>query len=111
MISKRTICVFCSLLGMILSFIAFRPEAVHAFRCGNELIRQGDTRLFVLKHCGEPADRLAYVVEKKRNHTVIKVFMEEWTYNLGPQEFLYILTFANGRVQDITTGGYGFPTR
>ncbi len=39
------------------------------------------------------------------------VTIEEWTYNLGPNRFLRILTFRNGVLANIKTGGYGYDTQ
>jgi hypothetical protein len=80
----------------------------YGLRCGNELVTEGDSRATVLAKCGEPVDRFVYVVEKKVGDSIVNIVVEEWTYNLGPYEFLYFLTFANGKLQEIQTGEYGY---
>src|SRR5512145_2607503 len=56
-------------LPVVLSGIlcAFMTTTVHAdaLRCGNRLIREGDTRAFVRSFCGEPADvQTRYVLRR-----------------------------------------------
>ncbi len=34
--------------------------------------------------------------------------LTEWVYDRGPTEFIHILTFRNGRLVRVETGGYGF---
>jgi hypothetical protein len=35
------------------------------------------------------------------------VTIDEWTYNLGPNDFMRVLNFVNGKLVDIREGGYG----
>ena len=37
----------------------------------------------------------------------VTVVVEDWTYNFGPNRFMRIFTFRNGKVTDTRTGGYG----
>jgi len=34
--------------------------------------------------------------------------IDEWTYNLGPTRFMRILTFNNGRLEEVISGSKGF---
>lgn len=80
--------------------------------CGDRIISTGDTKGEVLAKCGEPFYRTSHDEELRerldetRSRKVV-VTVEEWTYNFGPQRFLRLITFRNGRVVDIRTGGYG----
>jgi hypothetical protein len=71
--------------------------------CGDgRNISLGDSKLEVLVKCGEPMDGKGGTGKggaAKRG--------DEWTYNFGPDRFLYILRFRHGRVYDIRTGEYG----
>lgn len=101
-------------------------HAAAAFRCGNKLVSVGDTKSEVLNTCGQPnwvdsweEERLfrgtgQALINKGQNFgaqvpvaTLIRVTIEEWTYNLGPTQFIRILRFENGRLRDIETGDYG----
>ncbi len=63
--------------------------------------------------CGEPDWKESHkqeIVEKLEEDTKRKtvVTVEEWTYNFGPDKFIRIFTFRNGKLVDIRTDGYGY---
>lgn len=87
-----------------------------AFRCGNELVERGDLKLEVLKKCGEPAlvdeweeiRRLSAIRPGLPSGGLVKVRVEVWTYNFGPQRFLQVYRLENGVVVEMKYGDYGF---
>lgn len=90
-----------------------------AFRCGNLLALEGDTRVEVVAKCGEPAEvshrailRPAVLWYYGRPMRVgpldIEVDIEYWVYNLGPNRFMQRLRFEDGIVVEIETLGYGY---
>ncbi len=89
---------------------------LHAFRCGNDLIQEGDLKIEVLRACGEPISIESWEEVKSIPiyrygilwHTVAAVKVEEWVYNLGPNRFMRIVRFENGRVKKIEAGDYGY---
>jgi len=88
------------------------PEAM-ALRCGHDVVTTGDSKLEVLKKCGEPMleERHFEEIRKGVNTEIEKrsgATVDEWTYNFGPHDFLYFLKFVNGILVDIRTGDYGF---
>jgi len=81
--------------------------------CSEQVVTIGDSKSDVLAKCGEPYlkdGHLEELSEKLESGQVRKTFVnvEEWTYNLGPARFVRILTFKNGKLVDISTGGYGY---
>lgn len=38
----------------------------------------------------------------------VYITVEEWTYNLGPDQFTRIVVLKNGRVAEIRTVSYGY---
>jgi hypothetical protein len=67
----------------------------------------------VLAKCGEPALKDVHQEEFKERlesglTRSVFVNVEEWTYNLGANRFVRILTFRNGKLTDIRTDGYGY---
>ena len=42
------------------------------------------------------------------NYILEEVQIEVWTYNLGSTQFIRYLTFKNGKLVDIRSGGYGY---
>lgn len=96
-------------------------------RCGTRLITPGDSIERVLNECGEPS--LVNSWEEERIHRfpdryydddvynqtygpvqriIVRVTVQEWTYNHGPHRFIDRVRFENGRVRKITSGGYGY---
>jgi hypothetical protein len=104
----------------------FSPHSATAYWCGSKLISENDRMSEVAHACGDPEYKNAWV-EKRGYHgsgrtympkgsdsslkspaiTVIEVAVEEWTYNNGPNEFIRILRFENGKLVEIKTGDYG----
>jgi Protein of unknown function (DUF2845) len=64
------------------------PEQVH------------DTIEVVLKPVYDPQGRVA-------GHLPVVVPKQLWTYNFGSSRLMYILTFVEGALVKIDTGGYG----
>ncbi len=116
------LCLLLLLVGLVMN-----AGAASAFRCGTRLVNIGDTKWEVLRKCGPPEWRDAW--EEKRVDRVFRtpdvdfdrswesrypvgvvtyVPVEEWTYNMGPSQFLRMLRFENNRLIHIETGGYGF---
>ena len=123
--SLNNVITLLVLLGLIL---AGSPAAADlGLRCGTRLITDGDSIERVLNECGEPS--LVNSWEEERIHRypkhfiddrndfedygpvhriIVRVTIEEWTYNHGPHRFIDRVRFENGRVRRITSGGYGY---
>jgi len=93
------------------------PVQANAFRCGTRIISRGDHSSKLLRYCGEPdtvQSRLAqrsFVADFGRVFIpgfVEDVWIEEWTYNLGPNKLMRIVRIENGVVAEISHLGYGF---
>lgn len=81
--------------------------------CSEQIVTIGDLKTDVLAKCGEPALKDVHQEEFKKKlesglTRSVFVNVEEWTYNLGTNRFVRILTFRNGKLTDIRTGGYGY---
>ena len=59
-----------------------------------------DTIELVLKPVYDPQGRVA-------GHLPVGVPKQVWTYNFGSSRLMYILTFVEGALVKIDTGGYG----
>lgn len=116
----RVICLI--LTGLFFSSTAYADT----FRCGQKLVREGDTKAEVLIRCGEPltkdasrtlvgvnkvttTDKLPVgnigITETTREATRAEYAdVETWTYNPGTGRFLRILTFVGGRLSKVETG-------
>jgi hypothetical protein len=89
-----------------------------AFRCGSGLVTSGDSKTQVLVTCGKPTtkessceNRQEYTTTdrsgriKKNKKCGAKV--EVWRYNCGENDFIYKLTFENGKLKKEDTEGRG----
>lgn len=82
-------------------------------RCDAGEFRVGRTQYELLQRCGAPLFKDSRVEEQllsldkhRREKRVNRI--DEWTYNLGPTQFLRILRFENGRLVAVETGDRGF---
>ena len=104
---RRFVILLLLCLGLVVTHSAY------AFRCSGGLISTGDSKLVLLKKCGEPSwiDRYAESTVEQPDtdfeHSITRI-NERWIYNLGPTQFIRIITLRDGRVAHIETGGRGF---
>ncbi|MCV2352663.1 DUF2845 domain-containing protein [Paucibacter sp. B2R-40] len=113
--------------SLALSLLAHAPSA-WAFRCNSYVIDAGLHKAEVLKKCGPPSTqdarlerRIIRVREYQQATTrqagavsnsveverEIQVSIEEWVYNFGPQQFMQLLIFEDGRLKTVQDLGYG----
>lgn len=93
------------LLVVAAGLLVFSP--VHAFRCGTDLVQKGDRKYDVVEKCGEPDFRDSHAGGYLPGIGPVDV-TETWYYNQGPNRLLRILTFHQGRLRSLETGGRGF---
>jgi hypothetical protein len=99
-------------------FLFFSTANSWAFRCGSGLVSDGDSKTQVLVTCGKPTtkessceNRQEYTTTdrsgriKKNKKCGAKV--EVWRYNCGNNDFIYKLTFENGKLKKEDTEGRG----
>jgi len=92
----------------IILALALIPAAAQAtsLRCGNRLVRAGDTRTEVLQKCGEPLSRDIIGVDTHRRYRYGSVVttervVEEWVYR--DRQMLRTLYFRGGVLVNIET--------
>jgi hypothetical protein len=109
-----------ALCGLALSALSFTPPAL-ALRCNTYVIDVGLQKAEVFNKCGAPTLQESHVERRiLRQRTVtplnpggliiereLEIKVEEWTYNFGPQRFMQLLVFENGRLVNIKDLGYG----
>lgn len=121
---------FCiaSLVAVLLGVGGNSSASTDGMRCGQRLVSTGDTLYAVRQVCGEPAatDRRIVTRTSKRRvsgpcfkdrdgqvrcdrveEVTVEVVVDEWTYDFGPRRFVHYVTFEDGKLVKITTGGYG----
>jgi hypothetical protein len=90
---------------------------VHALDCEGRLVVEGASPWDVQTICGDPvqvSDAVEIVLKPVYNpqghvagHVPVGVPKQVWTYNFGSSRLMYILTFLEGALVKIDTGGYG----
>ncbi len=88
-----------------------------ALDCEGRLVTMGASPWDVQAICGDPAqitDTIELVLKpvydpqgRVAGHLPVGVPKQVWTYNFGPSRLLYSLTFLEGALVKIDTGGYG----
>lgn len=99
--------IFMSAVMCTLVFVS--GVLADTFRCPNgDLVATGDQIGEVSIKCDKPT----LVTRREEPGETFKgkiqyVTVEEWTYNKGPNDFIYTLVFRNGLLAEIRSGGYG----
>jgi len=75
-----------------------------AFRCGTGLVTCGDTKVQVSETCGNPTSR--EMICPKKTHACPSI-LEIWYYNCGVNDYIYALTFEDGKLIKEATEGSG----
>jgi hypothetical protein len=89
----------------------------HALDCGGRLVLDGASPWDVQRICGDP-EQVSETIEvvlkpvydpqgRVAGHVPVGVTKQVWTFNFGSSRLLYILTFLEGSLVKIDTGGYG----
>ena len=99
--------------------VVLLPVIAHAdsMRCGSRLIKEDDTLEKVLEVCGEPAKRERTWMQRapqfERGGQEYSfpgredVPVDLWTYDFGPNKLMQRVRMVAGKVESITTLGYG----
>src|SRR5687767_6724980 len=95
---------------LAIALLTLAASAAHAdsLRCGTKLVHEGDTRATVIAKCGEAAEvdhrsvwRRPVVWIRGRPFHVgfdeVEIPVELWTYNFGPNKFMRLVRFEDGR--------------
>jgi hypothetical protein len=88
----------------------------HTLDCGGRLVLDGASPWDVQRICGDPeqvSDTIEVVLKpvdgpQGRVYVAVGVPKQVWTYNFGSSRLIYILTFLEGALVKIDTGGYGY---
>jgi hypothetical protein len=115
------------LAGVALGLVSLVARADGMY-CGSRIISRGDSLYQVRSICGEPDDA-QHRVETRTVRTRARVpcartenasgkcdtevehstdvVIDDWTYDMGPQKLIRLLTFVDGKLWRVETGGYG----
>jgi hypothetical protein len=100
----------CKVACAALVLIAISCSSARAdedLRCGNVIVRAGESEAEVARKCGPPTTatrRESYATIKGRR---LHVTLDTWTYDFGPSQFVRILGFEDAVLKTVELGGYG----
>jgi hypothetical protein len=99
-------------------WLSSAPAQADAMRCGRQLVPDDSTLTEVVQTCGAPTTRTHRVEHHTysvvgRDGTVTtgsrEVLVDELSYDFGPTQFVYHLSFENERMVRMSKGDYGKP--
>lgn len=83
--------------------------------CKGGIVSVGDAIPQVLQKCGPPAFSTQWEqvevggsIKPGVRRTYTKITVDDWTYNFGPNEFMYRVIFENGEVARIESLDWGY---
>ena len=98
--SKKRISTLLLTVFMVMFVIQPNLSALDdasSLQCSGGTVLSGDSEDSVRDKCGDPQK----VTREDADSPII------WFYNFGPSEFVNYVSFTNGIVERIQTGGYG----
>ena len=112
---KLTIIIYIALIVLSLA-LSNDVSADDSLTCGDGayIVSINDTMSEVKEKCGTPSNINAWEIDRvigdstPDEHITERIKIEEWTYNFGPDRFIYYLRFENGVLKSIKTGDYGY---
>ncbi|HZV82874.1 MAG TPA: DUF2845 domain-containing protein [Geobacteraceae bacterium] len=109
---KTVVCLLFAVLFSLQLPVTVDALQTGTMRCRNGIVSINDTIPDVVKKCGSPAfqDRReeTHSYGQRHSRSYETVTIDSWTYNFGPQEFMYEVTFQNGRVAKIESLDAGY---
>ena len=105
-----------AMVGLMTLLVGARGSA-WALDCEGRLVSEGQAPWEVQAICGEPTqvqDTVEIILQpvydpvgRVVDHLPVAVPKSVWTYNFGSSRLIYFLTFREGKLAHIETGGYG----
>jgi hypothetical protein len=94
-----------SSLLVFLLLCAVRESGADSYRCGQKLIRTGDSPADVLRICGQPRYR-----DRGQESVVLegapqRLTVERWYYRQGSRSLEHVVMLHRGQVVRIAVGG------
>jgi Protein of unknown function (DUF2845) len=115
--TRRPVARAWAVLGVLTTLVLGTQELAWALDCEGRLVSEGQAPWEVLAICGEPTqvqDTVEVILQplydpvgRVVDHLPVAVPKRVWTYNFGPSRLIYRLTFRDGKLVHIETGGYG----
>ena len=115
--TRRSVTRAWAALGVLTTLLVGARGLAWALDCGGRLVSEGQAPWEVQAICGEPTqvqDSVEVILQpvydvfgRVVDHLPVAIPKRVWTYNFGPSRLIYRLTFREGKLVHIETGGYG----
>ena len=115
--TRRSMAPVWMAVVVLTTWLAGAPGLARALDCEGRLVSEGQAPWEVQAICGEPTqvqDTVEIILQpvydpfgRAVDHLPVAVPKSVWTYNFGPSRLVYRLTFREGTLAHIETGGYG----
>lgn len=83
------------MMMMITPSVCFAMGESDSMRCKNGIASKGDTTAEVIAKCGQPESRRGSGTYRRAGRNYWGT--EEWIYNFGPNEFIYVAVFDGSK--------------
>jgi len=109
-VMKRVAYLLLTVLAFLSLPVSVAAQQTGTMSCRDGIVSINDTIPAVIKKCGPPSfqDRREETYSGGQRHGLEIITVDDWTYNFGPQEFMYEVTFHNGRVAKIESLDHGY---
>lgn len=87
-----------TMLSIVAVALLSGTAMAESMQCRNGILSLGDSKYETTNKCGEPASKESYQKPVGYGATVT---VDEWTYDFGPNEFVYIVYLQSGKVSRI----------
>jgi hypothetical protein len=112
-------------IALTIAALVFPASVANAdgMSCGYDMVVSGDSLYKVRSVCGNPAAATQRIEQRLVDHRIcrpfkgkvrcssypewITVVVDQWTYDFGRYRFIQILTFEQGILMKVETGGRG----
>lgn len=94
------------IIGLVLISSTAFANSTSSMRCNNGIISLGATKQETISMCGEPSFKDSY--QEPINKYGATITIDQWTYDFGPSQFVYITYFQSGKLVKIeSTNNWG----
>jgi hypothetical protein len=115
--TRRPVVHVWIIVTMLTASVCGTHRSAWALDCEGRLVSEGQAAWEVQAICGEPAhiqDTVEVILQpvygpfgRVVDYLPVAVPKSVWTYNFGSSRLVYHLTFREGKLAHIETGGYG----
>lgn len=104
-IQHRTKIVLYTVTAWLCFALPLQELRADSMRCGQKIVRTGDSPSSLLGRCGEPIHRGKAYAEIRTEDGIRKVRVDQWFYKKSERSLERIVMIYRGEIVRIETGG------